>query len=414
MLKEKNGKKILLLTLVHPDLLPPVYAIAQVLRDAGYSIHILTFDSIVPFPKGSLRTVLDLGSNIILESAGRHYDAGAIERIRLRNKFKKRALQLAKDKSLPIAIGTVISFCPFSFHTGIIIKSRFKIPLLYHALELSDFPKGSLWDMLSAFLRSPLSNYRNLRALQALSKADIIATPSVQRSAWLAGRGHLSIMPYTILNTAYLSAQLQADSYDTFRKLVPANFPDKKMILYTGAVNADTCILELIRAFELVNDGQSALIINGLKDDEYAAKIKLAVSECTSKNRILLLPYLTRDKVMALQEHAHIGASLMRGTGNNLQSKMVAPNKVGEYMAKNLLILGITNDYLRPFEMMGMAVLSPSPEPVDMAIAIKKALVIAGDQPYKIKIRKFVEEFFCMQQQLKPFINFIDQTEERE
>jgi len=150
MLTETNSKRILLLTLVHPDFLPPVYAFAQVLRDEGYNIHILTFDSFVP-------SELDLGSDIILESAGRHYDARTTERIKLRNKFTKRALELAEGETI-----AVISFCPFSFHTGIIVKSTYKIPLIYHALELSDF-------RLSVFLKSPLSNYRNLRALQTLS-----------------------------------------------------------------------------------------------------------------------------------------------------------------------------------------------------------------------------------------------------
>ena len=42
---EMRNKKILLLTLVHPDFLPPVYSTGQVLRDLGFDIHILTFDS---------------------------------------------------------------------------------------------------------------------------------------------------------------------------------------------------------------------------------------------------------------------------------------------------------------------------------------------------------------------------------
>jgi hypothetical protein len=63
-----SKKTILLLTLVHPDFLPPVYAIAQVLRDYGYNIHILTFDSPVP-------ANLDIGDNIAMELMGKHHEA---------------------------------------------------------------------------------------------------------------------------------------------------------------------------------------------------------------------------------------------------------------------------------------------------------------------------------------------------
>ena len=165
-----NHGKILLLTLVHPDFLPPVYSVAQVLRDLGYDIHILTFDSFVP-------AELNLGSNIELESIGRHYDAGTIQRIKLRRKFAERARNITKEN--PKAI---ISFCPFTFNCGLDIRNN--IPLIYVALEIADF-------VFSDFLKSPLSYYRNLRTFQKVHKADLLATPSIQRSAWLAGRCRL-------------------------------------------------------------------------------------------------------------------------------------------------------------------------------------------------------------------------------
>ena len=80
-----NNKKILLLTLVHPDFLPPVYAVAQVLRDLGLDIHILTFDSFVSVD-------IKLGNNIILESVGNHHDANTIERMKLRKRFTDKTI----------------------------------------------------------------------------------------------------------------------------------------------------------------------------------------------------------------------------------------------------------------------------------------------------------------------------------
>ena len=44
---------ILFLTLVHPDFLPPVYSMADVLVSKGYNIDIFTFESNAP---NSLKT----------------------------------------------------------------------------------------------------------------------------------------------------------------------------------------------------------------------------------------------------------------------------------------------------------------------------------------------------------------------
>ena len=389
ILKEMNKKKILLLTLVHPDFLPPVYAVAQVLRDLNYNIHILTFDSFVP-------AEFDLGKNIELESVGKHYDAGTTERIKLRNKFTKRAAQLARENTV-----SVISFCPFSFHTGIKLKSTFKLPLIYMALELADF-------RLSVFLKSPLSNFRNLRALQNIREADIVTTPSIQRSAWLAGRCHLGFMPYTVLNTSYLPAKEEENDYDTFRAIVPANFLGKKIILYTGAVNTDLCTLELVQAFDLLNDEQSALIITGMKDTDYCNAINEFVEKSKSAKRIKLFPYITRAEMISLQSNAHIGVCTAKEYQDNVKSKMMAPNKAGEYMAKNIYILGILSEYLRPLKLQGIASLAETPAPADLCIAMKDALKAVNEDDYKSKIKSFVKEFFCMQQQLKPIIQYLD------
>jgi len=382
------NKKILLLTLVHPDFLPPVYAISQVLRDCGYSVHVLTFDSFVP-------AELDLGENITIESVGRHYDAAAMKRIELRNKFIKRANDLAERGAM-----AAIAFCPFSFHAGIIVKSKYRIPLVYHALEISDF-------RMSVFLRSPLSNYRNLRALQTLHEADLLATPSVQRSAWLAGRCHLGYMPHTILNTAYLSTNEAPTNGEQLKDILPASFLNKKIILYTGAVNTDLCTLELVKAFDLLNDEESVLVITGIKDTEYCNDVKTFVDDSRAASRIKLFPYLTRSQMLALQANAHIGVCLNRENQSNIKSKMMAPNKAGEYTSKGLYILGTMSEYMRPLKIQGIASLAVTYSPEDISIAMKDALAAVSDDSYKEKITSFVHDYFSMQQQLKPVIKYL-------
>jgi glycosyltransferase involved in cell wall biosynthesis len=384
---EINNKKILLLTLVHPDFLPPVYAVGQVLRDLGFNIHILTFDSFVP-------AELDLGKNIEVESVGKHYDANILGRLQLRNKFEKRARQLVAEK--PIAI---ISFCPFSFNCGLKIKNG--IPLAYIVLEIADF-------VLPVFLHSPLSNLRNYRALKNIEKADFVATPSIQRSAWLAGRCHLRFMPETILNTAYIPQKEDADTYETFKSIVPAEFLNKKIILYTGGVNEDHCIIELVRAFGLVNDGGSALVITGVKDNEYCNRIKKIIEKGDYTDRVLLLPYVTRAEMLSLQANASIGVCLTREY-DEVRTKMIAPNKVGEYLYRNLFILGTKNEYMLPLEMKGIASLAITTTPVEISKAIKTALKAVNDNNLRQRIKKFVTEQFSMQEQARPLIYFLNE-----
>jgi hypothetical protein len=382
------NNKILLLTLVHPDFLPPVYATAQVLRDVGYDIHILTFESYVP-------AHIELGSNINVESVGRHHGISTMQRLSLRRKFRSRARQISSEGTIAI-----ISFCPFSFKCGLSLRTATK-PLLYIALEIADF-------RMKIFLKSPLSAFRNWQVLQNVHKADFVATPSYQRSAWLAGRCHLSFMPYTILNTSYIPAIAGADdTYSIFKELLPPAFLDKKIVLYTGAVNKDLCTLELVQAFIKAGDPGSALVITGLKDNPYCNGIRELVATSPCADRVQLFPYLTRTQMLALQANAHIGACLTREYQEVIKSKMIAPNKVGEYAAKNLYLLGIKNEYLLPFEMKGIASLSVSTDPAHVCAALKHALQAVADPGYRTRISNFVADYFSMQQQLQPAITYI-------
>jgi hypothetical protein len=380
-----NRKNILLLSLVHPDFLPPVYAMAQVLRDLQYKVHILTFDSYVP-------AELDLGENITIEMMGRHYDSGVLKRLKIRKKFARRAKHLANDDTLAI-----ISFCPFSFLCGLKIKGT--VPLFYIAIEIADF-------FLKNLFKSPLSNYRNLLALKKVKEADFVATPSVQRSAWLAGRCHLDFMPFTILNTSYISENVETGDRALFKEIVPLDLQSKKIILYTGAVNSDQCILQLAQAFDMAGDQQSALIITGMKENEYCGEIKGFVSKCSSVSRILLLPYVTRVQMLALQSNCHIGVCLSKERDSGVKSK------IGEYLANNLYVIGSRNEYLRIFEIKGFASLAASCDPGHISQAIISGLENVKKDNIKVQMRKFVKDYFCMQRQMRPAIKFIQEIDQ--
>ncbi len=382
-----RGRMVLLLTLVHPDFLPPVYAVAQVLRGEGYHVHILTFDSY---------TTSDTApeSGIVIESVGKHHGIGLLQRLALRKAYRQRAGMLMKEE--PVAI---VAFCAFTYLCGLKIKGS--TPLAYHALEVADF----LWASLK---RSPLSQINNLLALRRVHLAGVLATPTVQRSAWLAGRCKLQRMPHTILNTAYVRPVQDEQNMDNvYKELVPEAFWDKKVVLYTGAVNDRLCIREMVQAFCNVNDPSAALIITGIKDNEYCRSVSEIVSNAACRSRILLLPYVTRQQMLALQASAHIGVCLMKTYDTDIESVMIAPNKVGEYLAKGLYLLVCQSEYMMPLVMKGIASQASTPDVQDIETALKTALSTVKSDVYKEQIRTFVRDFYCMQVQAAPLVSFI-------
>lgn len=382
-----NSSNILLLTLVHPDFLPPVYAVAQVLRDEGYNVTILTTDSYVP-------AEIDLGEHITVRSVGKHHNVGLQQRLLIRTTFTSTAQRLVIDQQ-PAAI---ISFCAFTLISGLQIRG--KTPVIYHALEIADF----LWASLK---RSPLSQVNNLLALKRLHKADLLCTPSELRSEWMQKRCKLEFTPHTILNTAYIPKKQAPDSKAVYDTIVPENLRSKKTILYTGAVNHQLCVLELVQAFISINEPDSALLITGIKDNPYCNEIQELVNSSPAADRIKLMPYVTREEMLALQANANIGACLMREDENNEESKMPAPNKVGEYLAKGLYLLSVDNQYMRRFKEENIASLAESPAVEHVGNALRDALSAIEDKNYKGRIQRYVSGFFCMQQQMKPILDFL-------
>jgi Glycosyl transferases group 1 len=380
-------KRILLLSLVHPDFLPPVYAVAQVLRDCGYKIHILTFESLKPGE-------LDLGADIDVDVVGKMHGVGLKQRLQLRKKYISSATASAASNCK-----CIISFCSFSYLCGLKIKGA--LPLIFIKLESHDFRSKDL-------LRSPLSAFENLRTLQQCHKADIVATPSYVRSGWLAGRCRLKNVPETILNTVYYTEKKDSEQYAAiFSSLVPDSFRNKTIVLYTGAVNHDYCIKELLFAFDGIADETTALIITGLRDNEYCKQLRAYADSSQNKNRILLLSYVTRAELIALQQNSHIGVCLARETPELLESKMTAPNKVGEYFGNGLYVLGSENNYMAPIKMLGVASLAKTADLADIKDALSDAIAQSKASDMKQRIDTFVKNFYSMQQQMRVVIEYI-------
>lgn len=385
-------RKLLFVTLVHPDFLPPVLTLAQTMKDHGYDIHILTFDSLVPSAGTQLK-------GIEIECIGKHHNEPLLKRLSLRDNFKKRVNEIVKTR-----VDGIVAFCPFSFLS--VKKFHGSVPLVYFALEVKDF----LW---SKFLKSPLSHLNNLQTFRSISQCDLVVTPSLQRSAWLAGRCRIQAMPETILNTAYIEDYNPDDTVAAFQSLVPEHFLGKKIVLYTGNVNPRLSVLEAIQAFTKVNDPGCAMVVTGMKDNEYSDEIRRFVDMSTLKNNILLLPFVTREQMIALQVHAHIGVCVFREYNDFIASKMIAPNKIGEYLYRKLFLLGVEGAYMDIFEANGVAALAKNPEADSIAIALKEALIKLEQVGISERIANFVKKYYCMQVQAAPIIDFFSKTSNR-
>jgi len=380
-LRDIAQKKILLLTLVHPAFLPPVGAMAQVLRDEGYEVHILTFDPHLPTEPNEYE-------HIILESVGKHNGVGLLQRIAIRKKYTARAQQLAADNTIAI-----ISFCAFSYLCA--LKIRKQLPVIYHALEMSDFS----WKSLT---RSPLSQINNYLALNRLCHATLVSTPSKQRSAWLAGRNKLSFLPETIQNTAYVSDIDTTDITKKAHQLISPTLLSKTAILYMGTVNELNCIAELVAAFCELKDDNCVLLIAGMLDNDYCNDIKQCAAKHSAGKRIVFFPYLSGIEKQALLHHAKIGLNLTKEDKADIESKMTAPNKAGEYLSKNLYLIGTETEYMKQFKFTGVASLVQSPTPANITVALTEALTAVATDEYKNKTKYMVNRYYSMQQQIKP------------
>ena len=126
-------------------------------------------------------------------------------------------------------------------------------------------------------------------------------------------------------------------------------------------------------------------------------------------NRILFYPYITGLEKEALQQHASIGISLTKENKADIESKMTAPNKAGEYLAKNLYLIGTETEYMKQFKFSGVASLVSSPTTENITTAINESLAIVASGNYKSKIEHIVNSAYSMQQQMKPITHLLKQ-----
>ena len=381
-----NGTSALVLSLVHPDFLPSVYSLSFVLRDAGYDVDVVTFSSPV---QGSH----DLGPGITLNDSG-PYAGSTRTRARARAAFAATVGRLTSARRPAMIIAT----CPFSYLEALRVR-RAPTRVVYYMLETYDVTPPD-------FLRSPLTALRSKRALRRIAEADLVCTPSWERSGWLAGLARLRTLPATVLNSpSYEATRRRTPDRELMARLLPVSLQSRPLVIHTGGLSATQCVLELIDSVPQWPE-PLGLVITNVGDTVYGERVRRAAAR---SDRIALLPTVTRRELHAIQGAGAVGLCLLR-SGDNLETVMPAPNKVGEYLHNGLTIVGLRMAYLAQMEIAGIAVLADDLRPEALAAAVTIAWQQHVQSDGRARALAAASTWYCMETQARPILRLIGQS----
>lgn len=377
--------RVLVLSLVHPDFLAPLYSISRVMRDEGYLVDIFSFSS-------NAGGTVSLPPEITLHDCGVH-GGSAGQRLAARRRFRQAVDRYVAEHAPVI----VISSCPFSLLEARRVARG--APVVYFAFELYDPSLGGV-------LRSPASRLRNLRALRTARTATIVCTPSDERSAWLERRAKLPRRPITVLNAPYCS---QNESTEEARlaasALIPAEWNRRPLVIHTGNVSSTQAVAEVVDS--VVHWPTTAcLLLTNVGDSSYADEIRRRVTASPRASDIALLPLLPRGEMLELQRLATVGACFVR-PGDNLESSMPAPNKVGEYLHAGLVIVGLDSPFMQMVAQHGAAVLAPSLDARSIGEAIGAALKQASERSTRNRILEVARSWYSMEVQWRRVLRLL-------
>ena len=375
----------LVVSLVHPDFLAPIYSISRVLQDEGFDVHVFSFSS----PAG---TRSDVSDAFTMHDCGPH--AGSATQ---RWKKRRKLAAMVENWAAANKPSVIFASCPFSFLLGRRISGH-SVPVVYVSFEVYE-PR------LAGLLRSPATTMRNWRARRALEDAAVVCAPSPERAEWLRKTSRLSREPVVLLNAPYGQGASATAAHDTEvrERLLPAALRSKRLVLHTGKVSATQGVLELVQSVEAWPD-DAALVITRIGDDSYCRAVRDAASRSTKSDSIALLPMLSRPEMLKLQSAADIGVCLLR-TGANLSASLPAPNKIGEYLHAGLFVLGTKSSSLEELERRGVACTVASLAPSEIAAAVTAALQQSGGSGAKRRISQAVASWYRMEVQLEPVLN---------
>ena len=379
---------VLFLSLVHPDYLAPVYALAQVLRDRGYEPTIVSFSSLATGR-------YDPGPGITMVDCGPHAGSSAARR-RARRRFRSTAERIFTE-TRPVSL---IATCPFSYLEALRLAPGGDPPVVYYVEEIYEVGAASL-------LRSPLTGLRNWRAQRRLREAALVAAPSDERAAFIGQRAGLERTPCTVLNSPYVDAATVDVDEAAIEHLVPSRFREGVLVVNTGRVSATQGILELVDSVAAW-PADARLVITGVGDEPYAREVRARADQSTRREDICLLPRLSRAAMLALQKQADIGMCLLRRDADPA-TRMPAPNKVGEYLQWGTLVVASRLPFLAQLEARGVGEMADELECGAIAAAVGRATQRVQRDGTRERVRRVSREWLNMAVQATPIVRLLEE-----
>jgi hypothetical protein len=365
--------KILLATYTHPDFLPPVYEFYSVLQKCGHEVSIIC----------SASEALQSTSNCYtIKTIPNKYGKGTFAKIKYRSAFQEILKQHLQRAEL------VISFCEVSF---LMVENEINSTDTKHFHQALEMSFVSFKD----FRRSPLSTFRKMQYLKKLKNCEFVSTPSYERSGWLTAVANLKSPAHTILNCQFISP---ADEQFIAQK-TSTNNNQIITLIHTGGVNQTRSVFELVQAFYNANLANCKLIITNVRDNDYCNSIKKYIAD-TKSNNITLLGPISRDELIQIQKNADIGVCFMKG-GTELDSQMLAPNKIGEYLKYGLAIIATDAPY---YDIFGNSffLVSDLKSETELVSIIQKAV-----SEYKLKNCSEILKWYNMEYQMRSLLSEI-------
>jgi glycosyltransferase involved in cell wall biosynthesis len=381
-MSDRERNTVLMLSVVHPDYLPSLYALSTVLQRHGYSAHLFCFASTAKPSALWARTNLHV--------CGDHR-GGVLSRWRARQLLLRKADDWRREHH-PAAL---LATCPFTLAAALDM-ARSKTPVVYLAYETYEV-------RLREMVGSPLSWLRSRVAFRRAREADLVCVPSAERAGWLLARASLTRAPITVLNCPALSDRDEGDDRidsETLRR-IGTRIP----VIHTGRVSPAQATLELIDSVERWPMG-SVLVITNVGSSHYEDAVRASAMRSTRAHDIILLPAVSRSEMLALQAAARVGVFLTRDT-DVLETLMPAPNKVGEYLHAGLVTVAPRSTYMEVLERHGVAVLVDSLAPRALATAIGHALERATDDQQRNRVFAVARGWYNMDVQAQPIVRFL-------
>jgi hypothetical protein len=371
------------LSLVHPDFLPALYAMAELLVEAGCEVDI--FSAASPAP-----------GRVALPDAVRLHDCGPPSggfgaRLSTRRGIRRSVTEWA-SRTTPRAL---VACCPFSYLEALRLSGG-RIPVIYWVFELYETD----W---RGFARSPLTILRNRRALHRMGRCDLVCAPSAERAGWMLHAGALPVLPTVVLNCPVSRAEPSAP--DRWPEWLPSRFRDGPIVLNTGNIGPTHCVPDLIATLPEW-PAESRLVITNVGDSPHGRVLRELAERSPRREDILLLPTIPRADMLLLQRLSQVGVCLMRRT-ESLETIMPAPNKVAEYVHAGLVVLAFANSITSRLEGEGVAVIIEEREQPAIAEGVRRALRLACDGDARSRAKRVAGDWYNMRKQGAPILHAV-------